>query len=154
MDKLTWPFFLFSFRLFVTILTASSGGSRISLRRGRQPSRGDGRQHTILPNFPENYIKRTWVPGGASLAPPLDPPLASVVINMDILFEFHSFACIQHILLQLFCLTDSCHTTVNHPVRSVIWFPKNARSTSFSVTSPVYVLSNKDFIRTCFSFCV
>ena len=44
----------------------SSGGSRISPRRGRQLSRG-GRQHTILPNFPKKLheIERIWTPGGA-----------------------------------------------------------------------------------------
>ena len=34
----------------------TSGGSRISPRRGRQLS-GGGRQHTILPNFPKNCMK-------------------------------------------------------------------------------------------------
>ena len=45
-----------------------SGGSRISPRRGRQLS-GGGRQHSILPNFPENCMKlREFGPagGGAS----------------------------------------------------------------------------------------
>ena len=52
-------------------------GSRISPRRGRQLSRG-GRQHTILPNFPENCMKlKEFGPGGG--ARPkfyyVDPPL-------------------------------------------------------------------------------
>ena len=58
-----------------------SGGSRISLRRGRQLPRG--RQHTILPNFAKfsqklHEIERILAPGEeghASLVPPLDPPL-------------------------------------------------------------------------------
>ena len=50
----------------------SSGGSRISPRRGRQLPRGE-RQHTILPYFPKNCMKlKEFGPGGrASLAPPL-----------------------------------------------------------------------------------
>ena len=41
-----------------------SGGSRISLRRGCQLSRG--RQHTILPNFPKNCITlKEFGPPGA-----------------------------------------------------------------------------------------
>ena len=36
-----------------------------------------GRRHTILPNFPKNYmkLKEFGPPGGASLAAPLDSPL-------------------------------------------------------------------------------
>ena len=38
--------------------TQSSGGSRISPRRGRQlPGGGGGRQHTNLSNFPKNCMK-------------------------------------------------------------------------------------------------
>ena len=41
---------------------------------------GEGRQHTILRNFPKNCtkLKEFGLPGGRpSLAPPLDPPLIS-----------------------------------------------------------------------------
>ena len=49
----------------------SSGGSRISPRRGRQLP-GGGRQHMILTNFLKNYIKlKEFVPGGAR---PSRPP--------------------------------------------------------------------------------
>ena len=48
-------------------------------RGGGANSRG-GRQHTVLPNFPKNCMKLKefglrGAGGGASLAPPLDPPL-------------------------------------------------------------------------------
>ena len=51
-------------------ISMNSGGSRISLRWGRQLSRG--RHHTILPNFPKICMKlKELGPGGsASLAPP------------------------------------------------------------------------------------
>ena len=39
----------------ISFFTKTSGGSRISPRRGRQLSRGC--QHTILPNFPQNCMK-------------------------------------------------------------------------------------------------
>ena len=55
-----------------------SGGSRISLRRGRQLPRG-GRQHTILPNFPKNCMKlKEFGPPGGGARPKfyyVDPPL-------------------------------------------------------------------------------
>ena len=39
-------------------IALKSGGSRISQREGAQtPWGGGGRQHTILPNFPENCMK-------------------------------------------------------------------------------------------------
>ena len=49
-----------------------SGGSRISPRWRRQPSKR-GRQHTILPKFPPKLheIKRIWTPGGHVLRVPL-----------------------------------------------------------------------------------
>ena len=54
------------------------GGSRISLRWGRQLSRGE-RQHTILPNLPKKLheIERifTLMGGGARTSRPLDPLL-------------------------------------------------------------------------------
>ena len=60
----------------VKTIIQNSGGSRISPRRGRQLPRG--RQHTILTKFPKKCMKlKEFGPpwGGASLAPPLDPPL-------------------------------------------------------------------------------
>ena len=46
----------------------SSGGSRISPRRGRQLP--GGRQHTILPNFPKNCMKlKEFGPPGGARAP-------------------------------------------------------------------------------------
>ena len=59
---------------FTTNIFEISGGSKISPGGRQLPS---GRQHTILPNLPENFMK--WKgfgrPGGAPLAPPLNPPL-------------------------------------------------------------------------------
>ena len=50
-----------------------SGGSRISLRRGRQLPRG--RQHTILPNFPQNCMKlKEFWPLGRGGTRPSCPP--------------------------------------------------------------------------------
>ena len=64
----------------VTIMI-TSGGSRFSPRRGRQLPKGEGRQHTILPYFPKNCMKlKEFWPRGASLAPPLDPPLITVFV--------------------------------------------------------------------------
>ena len=57
----------------------TSGGSRISPRRGRQLPRG--RQHMILPNFTKNCMKlKEFGPRGG--APPLDPSLGTTVINV------------------------------------------------------------------------
>ena len=45
--------------------TPHSGGSRISPRRGRQFPGDGGRQHMILPKFPENCMKlKEFEPGG------------------------------------------------------------------------------------------
>ena len=66
---------------FSSIQDVSSGGSRISPRRGRLLSRG--RQHTILLNFPKNCmkLKEFGPPGGGGGARPkfyyVDPPLVS-----------------------------------------------------------------------------
>ena len=51
------------------VMSLTSGGSRISSRRGRQLSRG-GRQHTILPNFAKNCmkLKEFGPPGGGGRA--------------------------------------------------------------------------------------
>ena len=70
------------------ILLNSSGGSRISPRRGRQLS--GGCQHTILPNFPKNCmkLKEFGLRGGhASLAPPLDQPLLVVTFLRKYIFH-------------------------------------------------------------------
>ena len=57
-------------------IDACSGGSRISPRWGHQPFRGGRLQHTILSNFPKNCMKlKEFGRPGASLTPPLDPPL-------------------------------------------------------------------------------
>ena len=49
--------------------------------RGGGANSPGGRQHTILPKFPKNCMKLKEFGargmGGASLAPPLDPPLLS-----------------------------------------------------------------------------
>ena len=60
----------------------SSGGSRISPRRGRQlPGGRGGRQHTILPKFPKNCMKlKEFGPRGGGTRPKfyyVDPPLTS-----------------------------------------------------------------------------
>ena len=55
-----------------------SGGSRISQRWERQPSgEGGGAPTYDFAKFSQklNEIERIWTRGGASLAPPLDPPL-------------------------------------------------------------------------------
>ena len=60
------------------IITDYSGGSRISPGGGGANSPGGGRQHTILPNFPENCMKSKEFGrpgGGAPPEPPLNPPL-------------------------------------------------------------------------------
>ena len=62
-----------------------SGGSRISRRWGRQLSR-EGRQHTILPNFPKNCmkLKESGPPGGAcDPRAPLDPPLVFSLLSVS-----------------------------------------------------------------------
>ena len=61
------------FRFKGSLSKHASGGSRISPRRGRQLS--GGRQDKILLKFPENSEKENSAGGGASPAPPLDPPL-------------------------------------------------------------------------------
>ena len=48
------------------------------------PTLGGGTQHTILPSFPKNWMKLKKEfghpgEGGASLTPPLDPPLNTVM---------------------------------------------------------------------------
>ena len=62
-----------------------SGGSRISPRRGRQLPRG-GRQHMILPIFPENCMKlKEFGPPGGGARPKfyyVDPPLH---IKLDVI---------------------------------------------------------------------
>ena len=57
-------------KIFIYV-TQTRGGSRISRRRVRQPSRR-GRQYTNVPDFPPKLheIKKILVG-----APPLDPPL-------------------------------------------------------------------------------
>ena len=61
--------------------TFTSGGSRISPRRGRQLSWG-GHQHMIFPHFPEICMKSKEFGSlgrGTSLRPtPLDPPMVTV----------------------------------------------------------------------------
>ena len=76
---------------YVTITTdhgststiANSGGSRIFPRGGREPSRGG----VNMPNFPENCMKSKEFgrPGGGvrPSRPPLDPPMANIIINAD-----------------------------------------------------------------------
>ena len=62
----------------------SSGRSRISPRRGRN-SRGGGAPTYDFAKFSQKLheIERISAPGGASLAPPLDPPLKSCLcINL------------------------------------------------------------------------
>ena len=49
---------------------------------GGANSRG-GHQHKILPNFPKNCMKlKEFGPPGASLAPPLDPPLEAMYFGV------------------------------------------------------------------------
>ena len=65
----------------------SSGGSRISPRRGRQLPRGE-RQHTILPYFPKNCMKlKEFGPGGDARPsrPPLDPPLRRLDLSNSLI---------------------------------------------------------------------
>ena len=57
--------------------------------RGGGANSPRGRQHTILPNFPKNCMKlKEFGPegggGGASLPPPLDPPLERAIIACNV----------------------------------------------------------------------
>ena len=58
----------------------TSGGSRISPRRGRQLP--GGRQHTILPNFPKNCmkLKEFGPPVGRQKFYYVDPPLITILV--------------------------------------------------------------------------
>ena len=57
----------------------TSGGSRISPRRGRQLP--GGRQHTILPNFPKNCMKlKEFGPRGRPKFYYVDPPLITILV--------------------------------------------------------------------------
>ena len=61
----------------------SSGGSRISPRRGRRLPGGVPTYNFAKFSQKLHEIERIWVPGGhAPLAPPLDPPLHSVYRGM------------------------------------------------------------------------
>ena len=59
-------------------------------RGGGANSPGGGRQHTIFPNFPKNCMRlKEFGPGGdASLAPSLDPPLVSVILQINTEFKY------------------------------------------------------------------
>ena len=62
-------------KLLVSPIVQLSGGSRISPRRGCQLPRGVPTYDFAILSQKLHKIERIWVPGGASLAPPLDPPL-------------------------------------------------------------------------------
>ena len=75
----------------MTLSSITSGGSRISPRRGRQLPRG-GCQHTNFPKFPKNCmkLKEFGTRGRTSLAPPsLDPPLITSN-SVSYIRELHS----------------------------------------------------------------
>ena len=87
-------------RIYLTFMYYS-GGSRISLRWGRQPSGGlggvGGCPRTILPNFPKNYmkLKEFGHPRGARVprGPPLDPQMVQDGLMFTRLYNTIAFLC-------------------------------------------------------------
>ena len=67
-----------SSKCFFENVNYSRGGSRIPCRRGRQSSIR-GRQATILPKFSKKLHEISKILGCRAGAPPLDPPLYSLV---------------------------------------------------------------------------
>ena len=70
----------------------SSGGSRISLTWGRKPSRGWGRQNTILPTVPKNCMRlKEFGPLGGSSKILLCRSATEKIINLEveILLKFY-----------------------------------------------------------------
>ena len=62
----------------------SSGGSRISPRRGRQLPKGAPTYDFAKFSQKLHEIERIWTRGGASLPPPLDPPLERAIIACNV----------------------------------------------------------------------
>ena len=78
-----------------------SGGSRISPRWGRQPSRG--RQHTILPKIPKNFVKlKEFGPPGGRMRPS-PPPLRSANGMNEWLIELISVNCNAVLKRERYC---------------------------------------------------
>ena len=69
---------MFFFNVWLNYIDASSGGSRISPRWGRQLPGGGGTTYDFAKISPKlNEIERIWTPGGRPKFYYIDPPLAS-----------------------------------------------------------------------------
>ena len=92
----------------------TSDGSRISPRGGREPSKGGGPEHTILPNSPKNCmkLKEFGCRGGGGVRPsrpPLDPPLFTVLFCIYFTLSLSSYVHVRLLLRKAgLQLTPNC----------------------------------------------